>query len=155
MTEVQASPTWTPPTGTLGRIVSEAEQRAHALEAQGAELAAQARDAPPAPAFAAALRTNTVGVIAEIKRRSPSKGSINPNISAVDQARAYANGGAAAISVLTEPEHFGGSPRDPNQGWGVPRRCTQAQGHRAGQDRDDHGRQAEARGEGRSCIPAA
>ncbi|HVX40559.1 MAG TPA: indole-3-glycerol phosphate synthase TrpC [Gemmatimonadaceae bacterium] len=109
---MQASPTWTPPTGTLGRIVAEAEHRARALEARATELSAQAHDAPPAPGFASALRTGTVGVIAEIKRRSPSKGSINPNISAAEQARAYVNGGAAAISVLTEPDHFGGSPQD-------------------------------------------
>jgi indole-3-glycerol phosphate synthase len=58
------------------------------------------------------LRRRTVGVIAEVKRKSPSKGWINPDISAVAQARAYATGGAAAISVLTEPTHFNGSVDD-------------------------------------------
>jgi indole-3-glycerol phosphate synthase len=47
-----------------------------------------------------------------VKRKSPSKGVINAGISAVDQARAYAKGGAAAISVLTEPNHFNGSVED-------------------------------------------
>jgi indole-3-glycerol phosphate synthase len=51
-------------------------------------------------------------VIAEVKRKSPSKGVINAGISAVDQARAYERGGAAAISVLTEPNHFNGSVDD-------------------------------------------
>lgn len=111
-TEVQASPTWTPPTGTLGKIVAEAESRAQALSARQTELKARAREAKPVPSFSAALRSAAVGVIAEIKRRSPSKGSINPNISAANQARAYADGGAAAISVLTEPDHFGGSVQD-------------------------------------------
>ena len=53
-----------------------------------------------------------MGVIAEIKRRSPSKGVLNADIDAADQARAFETGGAAAISVLTEPKYFGGSPAD-------------------------------------------
>lgn len=103
---------WTPPGGTLGSIVAEAIQRAEALRPRAAELEARARDANPAPGFAAALRRADVGVIAEVKRRSPSKGWINPEIAAPRQARAYEAGGAAAISVLTEPKHFGGSIDD-------------------------------------------
>jgi indole-3-glycerol phosphate synthase len=53
-----------------------------------------------------------VGVIAEVKRRSPSKGSIAPALAAASQALAYRKGGASAISVLTEPRHFGGGPDD-------------------------------------------
>ncbi len=109
---MQASSLWTPPIGTLGGIVAEARERADALRATSAELAARARDAAPVPAFRAALLQANVAVIAEVKRRSPSKGWINADISAPDQAAAYEAGGAAAISVLTEPAHFGGSIED-------------------------------------------
>src|SRR5262249_45430221 len=91
---------------------AEAHERAQALIGRESELAKVASAAPPAPAFAQALRGRGVQVIAEVKRRSPSKGWINAGISAVDQARAYASGGASAISVLTEPVHFGGSNED-------------------------------------------
>lgn len=109
---MQASPVWTPPGGTLGAIVSEARDRAAVLESRRAELASRARDVAGVPAFAPALRVDHVAVVAEVKRRSPSKGWINPTISAPEQAAAYERGGAAAISVLTEPVHFGGSVDD-------------------------------------------
>jgi indole-3-glycerol phosphate synthase len=64
------------------------------------------------PRLADALRTDQVAVIAEIKRKSPSKGVLNAELGAVEQAQAFARGGAAAISVLTEPEFFGGSIDD-------------------------------------------
>jgi indole-3-glycerol phosphate synthase len=53
-----------------------------------------------------------VAVLAEVKRRSPSKGWIRAALDAPDQALAYERGGASAISVLTETEHFGGSNED-------------------------------------------
>jgi len=55
-----------------------------------------------------------VAVIAEIKRASPSAGTFDANLSATETALAYARGGAAAISVLTEPEFFKGSIDDLN-----------------------------------------
>jgi indole-3-glycerol phosphate synthase len=109
---VQAFSGWTPPGGTLGTIVREAELRAEVLLRRSAELIQAARIAPAAPSLLRALRGGTVGVVAEVKRRSPSKGAIAPGLDAVAQADAYARGGAAAVSILTEPAHFGGSIED-------------------------------------------
>lgn len=64
------------------------------------------------PRLRQALSGQSVAVIAEIKRKSPSRGVLNPGISAADQARAFEQGGAAAISVLTEPNHFDGTLQD-------------------------------------------
>jgi indole-3-glycerol phosphate synthase len=96
----------------LGGIVVEARQRASALRARERDLERAAGSITRGPSFAEALRGPAVGVIAEIKRRSPSKGAINLDMTAPEQARAYERGGAAAISVLTEPAHFEGSIED-------------------------------------------
>jgi indole-3-glycerol phosphate synthase len=96
----------------LGGIVAEARTRAEGLRARERELVHAAAGAPSVASFERALRTDSVGVIAEVKRRSPSKGWINAGLAAVDQALAYERGGAAAISILTEPAHFGGSTDD-------------------------------------------
>jgi indole-3-glycerol phosphate synthase len=109
---VQAFLRWTPPGGTLGTICHEAEARANLLEARAGELERQASSQPAAPSLAAALGGSDVRLIAEVKRRSPSKGAIAPALDAEAQARAYVAGGAAAISVLTEPVHFSGSSDD-------------------------------------------
>lgn len=109
---MQASSTWSPPTGTLGAIVAEARDRARALMECAAELERHASLVGDVPSFASALRRSDVAVIAEVKRKSPSKGWIQPNLDAPEQARAYERAGAAAISVLTEPKHFAGSPDD-------------------------------------------
>ncbi len=63
---------------------------------------------PPRPGFAAALRGEGLSLIAEVKRASPSQGSI-ADLEPVRAARAYLEGGAAALSILTEPRHFGGA----------------------------------------------
>lgn len=117
--EVQAfssRPLWTFPSGTLGELTRAAHTRASGVLGTLPELRSAARDLPPAPlaaeAFAAALRGPAIRVIAEVKRASPSKGAINPGIDAATQAAHYVMGGAAAISVLTEPSRFGGTLDD-------------------------------------------
>lgn len=68
--------------------------------------------ADPAPGFATALAAPGVTVIAEVKRASPSRGPIAPIPDAAALARDYAEGGAGAVSVLTEPHWFSGSLAD-------------------------------------------
>jgi indole-3-glycerol phosphate synthase len=68
-----------------------------------------------APSMLAALSragSGHVKVIAEVKRRSPSKGWLRENLDVAQLARSYADGGASAISVLTDAEHFAGSLED-------------------------------------------
>jgi indole-3-glycerol phosphate synthase len=104
---------WFFPLGPLGELTAGAELRVRALAGREAELERSASSAPPAPSFAAALAGGTsVAVIAELKRRSPSKGSINESLDVPARAAEYAAAGAAALSVLTEPERFGGSLDD-------------------------------------------
>jgi indole-3-glycerol phosphate synthase len=77
------------------------------------ERAAVVRE--PVASLLAALSdsANTnVKVIAEVKRRSPSKGWLHEDLDVAQLARAYADGGATAISVLTDAEHFSGSLKD-------------------------------------------
>ena len=77
------------------------------------QLTDEARAQPPARRFGAALRSApTVAVIAEVKRRSPSKGDLAPGLDPAALGRDYEAGGAAALSVLTDAEFFGGSPAD-------------------------------------------
>ena len=109
---MQAFSAWSPPTGTLGGIVEEARVRVEALRPRQAELERQAAAIGARPLLSLALQRDDVAVIAEVKRKSPSKGWIQPSLSPASHALAYAAGGAAAISVLTEAAHFGGSTAD-------------------------------------------
>ena len=115
MPEAQPTPAWIPAAGPLGELTLASEARARAVAADPdriAHLEAQAAAAPVPPPFAAALRGPHVRVIAELKRRSPSKGVINDALQAPDRAAAYARGGAAALSILTEASRFGGALED-------------------------------------------
>lgn len=85
--------------------------REHPLD--DAALMARASAMPPTRDLEGALRTAAPpALIAEVKRASPSAGAIAEDASASVLARGYEAGGAAAVSVLTEPRHFHGSIAD-------------------------------------------
>lgn len=69
--------------------------------------------APPTRGFEEAVKaTQGLGVISEVKRRSPSKGDLNAELDPAEIAGRYERGGATCLSVLTDADHFGGSPAD-------------------------------------------
>ena len=78
--------------------------------------------------FAEALSRPGTSLIAEHKRRSPSAGSIREGTSCAEIVQAYERGGAAAVSVLTEEAHFGGSLADLRRGAGGHRAADPPQG---------------------------
>ena len=100
------------PQTTLDTILEVTRTRIAALRPRTRELERRAAAAPEPRSFSAALRGSSIGVIAEVKRRSPSEGAINEALDPVSLAAAYAAGGAVAISVLTDEAHFGGSLDD-------------------------------------------
>jgi indole-3-glycerol phosphate synthase len=81
-----------------------------------AELLEQAAACRPVRSFRGAIvdgaASQGMAVIAEIKRRSPSKGELDPELDAVTVAKEYEAGGATCLSVLTDAEFFGGSGED-------------------------------------------
>jgi len=82
------------------------------------DLRAAAGDASPVRGFGAALEAaDGLAVIAEVKRRSPSKGALATDLDPALLARAYEAGGATCLSVLTDQEFFGGTPADLRAAW--------------------------------------
>ncbi len=106
MTEVQAA-------GILDRIVAGKRAEVEALKARRRELARAADDAPPPrPVLEPLRRSERVGVVAEVKRRSPGAGAIDLGLDPLRLSAEYEAGGAFAISVLTDSTWFGGSLDD-------------------------------------------
>jgi indole-3-glycerol phosphate synthase len=98
---------------SLQQILDSTRQTLPALKARRDDLERDVLGDPlPRPSFRAALSRPHLAVIAEIKRRSPSAGSIREDLDPADRAALYAAHGAAAISILTDTPYFGGSVED-------------------------------------------
>jgi indole-3-glycerol phosphate synthase len=99
--------------GILDRIVETKRREVETLLREEGELSRRVLDAPPPRDLLRALRGGReVRVMAEVKRRSPGAGLIRPDLNPAEVAGMYAAAGAAAISVLTDEEYFGGSLMD-------------------------------------------
>jgi len=99
----------------LDRILATKRDEVTMLHRPGVRdlLRSQALEAPPTRGFEAALRDDdTLAVIAEFKRRSPSKGELAPDLDPALTAAAYGAGGASCLSVLTDARYFGGAIAD-------------------------------------------
>ena len=108
----------------LDDILQATRTRVAKVKATVTESALEGRIASiePPRGFGAALQGEAVSVIAEIKRATPRAGALDLDLDAARLASAYAAGGAAAVSVLTEPDYFKGSIEDmqASRGAGLP-----------------------------------
>ena len=97
----------------LDKILAAHREAARADRRDVGRLLADASRCAAPRGFTSALKARPgVAVIAEIKRRSPSKGALALDLEPALLAKAYAGGGAACLSVLTDAEFFGGSADD-------------------------------------------
>ena len=101
----------------LAEIIEKKRERVLAAKAvtpfeQMRYLASEVRATAKRHALREALRSDGINIIAEFKRRSPSKGMIRADADLIDIARSYEAGGAVGMSVLTEEDYFAGSLDD-------------------------------------------
>ncbi len=96
----------------LERIVRWHLKRAKADQRKLDQLIEEAKKCPDVPSFSIAIGTEDLSLIAECKRRSPSRGDLNQELVPREIALSYVAGGASALSVLTDTEHFHGSADD-------------------------------------------
>jgi len=97
----------------LDNILAFHRERASRDERSVVALIEQAQKCAPVRGFASQIRAcSTLAVIAEIKRKSPSKGALNAELDPASMAKAYELGGASCLSVLTDEPHFAGSVSD-------------------------------------------
>lgn len=92
----------------LDEIVRTVDERVRDVKPRAAEWLRLAEGMDPPRSLKAALSGDSIGVIAECKHRSPSKGWLTDHYDPVEQAIGYEREGASAISVLTEPHYFAG-----------------------------------------------
>jgi indole-3-glycerol phosphate synthase len=96
----------------LARIVERKRSVVARLQPDRADLERRAAERPPSRDFRAALTRHPPAIIAEVKKASPSKGVFTGDFRPAEIVKVYAEGGAAALSVLTDEEFFQGALED-------------------------------------------